>query len=57
MATDNTTHTNDLHVTSGKTYADFVEGHKTTLNWLLQFGSPIERAKAAVLIDLAEGVL
>lgn len=49
-----TTNTNELHVTS---YTTFVESHKTTLEYLLRFGSPIEQAKATVLIDLAAGVI
>jgi hypothetical protein len=59
MAKISTDHTNvkDMSVTSCKTYKEFVEGHKETLNYLLRFGSPIEQAKAGLLMDLGEGVL
>ncbi|HEY3361828.1 MAG TPA: hypothetical protein VGK06_08405 [Methanosarcina sp.] len=37
-------------------FAQFVENHRATLDYLTQFGTPLDRAKAAILLKLASGV-
>jgi len=48
---------NGIDSTVTSTYTAFVEGHKTTLEYMLKFGSPMEQAKAGILIDLAGGLI
>jgi hypothetical protein len=36
--------------------AAFVASHEATINYLIDFGTPIEKAKAKVLLKIASGV-
>lgn len=56
---DNQKTTNCIdHVTlvdsaTAKAIAEFVRGHRETLNYLVRFGSPIEKAKADLFLQIA----